>query len=165
MAFDPSHAGVPWAAIRYILDAGVDEIEKFSSIFEGIEIVSQFIARYEEVEKKQLSGTSVFKSQLTDNLVKLYVAILEFLADAKAFYSMSTKKRITKSFIPSTIPAPDERLAYVENIEASLRSIVDRVEAENHEHLLSAATKQVNDLHLRLDKAETKEYASASGHG
>lgn len=72
----------------------------------------------------------MFKSQLTDNLVELYVAILEFLADAKTFHSMSTKKRIVNSFIPSTTLATDERLASVEKIEASLRSVIDRVEAE-----------------------------------
>lgn len=73
---------------------------------------------------------SVFKSQPSDKLIKLCIAILEFLADEKSFYSTSTKKKFVKSFVPSKTLAPDERLASVEKIEASLRSIVDRVEAE-----------------------------------
>ncbi|CAI7614662.1 unnamed protein product [Penicillium pancosmium] len=158
VAFDPSHAGVPWAVIRFLLSAGVDEIQNYSSIFEGVEIVSEFIARYGEVEKKQLMGKgSVFKSQLSDKLIKLYVAILEFLADAKNFYSTSTKKRFVKSFVPSTTPAPDERLSSVEKIEAGLRPIVDRVEAENLRNILSSNTKQLNSLHQRLERCDIRE--------
>lgn len=157
VTFDPSHAGVPWAVIRFLLSAGVDEIQKYSSIFEGVEIISELIARYGEVEKKQLMGkASIFKSQLSDRLTKLYVAILEFLADAKSFYSRSTKKRFVRSLVPSTTPAPDERLASVEKIEAGLRSIVDRVEAESHVNLLVSNTKQLNSLHHRLDKDDIR---------
>ncbi|KAJ5155849.1 hypothetical protein N7492_008652 [Penicillium capsulatum] len=152
VAFDPTHAGVPWAAIRFLLDAGIDEVEKYSSIFEGVGIVSEFITRYGEVERKQLRGTSTFKTQLAEKLVKLYVAALEFLADAKHFYSMSTKKRVAKSFIPSTKPAPDQRLASVEKIEAEVRSILDRVETENQEISLSTMGKQMNNVGRQIDK-------------
>lgn len=57
VAFDPARAGVPWAAIRFLVNTEVDEIEKYSSIYEGVEIVSELITRYQKFEKRELQGT------------------------------------------------------------------------------------------------------------
>ena len=58
-------------------------------MLEGVEIVAKIIARYAEVEKLTLHGTSVLKTQLAGAIVKLYQDVLRYLMKAKRYYSRS----------------------------------------------------------------------------
>ena len=57
---------------------------------EGIELVSGMITRYAVVESLYLLEDSLLRVQLTDGIVKVYVAILKYLGIANTYYNKST---------------------------------------------------------------------------
>ena len=65
---------------------------------ESVEEVSSLVARYTELEARILLRTSVMTKQLSAALVKLYIAILDFLVQARLYYRQRT---ISQSFICS----------------------------------------------------------------
>jgi hypothetical protein len=63
---------------------------------EGMELVSNFITRYTIFEKLYLRTVrrwetdAVLKDQLTQAIVKLYIAILKYLSNARRYYDRRT---------------------------------------------------------------------------
>jgi hypothetical protein len=43
--YDPGHAALPWAAIRFILKASLNEVEVFGAILQVVEFVSRTLTR------------------------------------------------------------------------------------------------------------------------
>lgn len=80
--YDPGHAALPWAAIRFVLQASVSSVETFGHMLEGVELVARITAIYAEVEIACLKGVSRLKTQLANTLVKMYTGVLEFLSRA-----------------------------------------------------------------------------------
>lgn len=88
--YDPGHAALPWAAVRFILQAAVSEQQIYDGMLEGLEHVADVIARYAWVETLYLHASSKMRLQLQGSIVKLYVAVLKFLAKARRYYSKHT---------------------------------------------------------------------------
>ena len=93
--YDPGHAALPWAVIRFMLQATVSSVETFGRMLEGIELSSRITATYAEVERACLKGVSRLKTQLADALVKMYAGVLSFLS--KAMHYLRTKFHQTRS--------------------------------------------------------------------
>lgn len=106
--YDPGHAALPWAGVRLLLNVSVsvhrahiladekcqkiavNDSSSFQDMAEGIELVSAMITRYAVVESLYLLEDSSLRTQLTDGITKLYVAILKYLGIAKTYYNKST---------------------------------------------------------------------------
>lgn len=88
--YDPMHAALPWAAVRLVLVAVVNEYETNEALLEGLEYVSSLIARYAMVEALYLNQTSIANDQLSEAIVRLYSAVLIYLSKAGKFYSRNT---------------------------------------------------------------------------
>ena len=85
--YDPVHAALPWAAVRLVLEAVVNEYDTNEALLEGLEYVSSLIARYAMVEALYINHTSVANNQLSEAIVRLYSAVLIYLTKANKFYS------------------------------------------------------------------------------
>ncbi|KAF7889956.1 uncharacterized protein EAF02_002371 [Botrytis sinoallii] len=96
--YDPIHASLPWAAVRFLLQAAISDINSNGAILEGMEIVVNLLARYEIVEYLHLQKASRAKSLLADAIVKLYTAILDYLFQAHAYFEPHILKKIAHSF-------------------------------------------------------------------
>jgi hypothetical protein len=66
---------------------------------EGLEVISAILMRYDLVEQIYLSKASKAKDFLISAILKLYVAILEYLAKAIKYYSQGVAKRLVKSIM------------------------------------------------------------------
>ncbi|TVY26062.1 Vegetative incompatibility protein HET-E-1 [Lachnellula hyalina] len=66
--YDPGHAALPWALVRFLLQATVNDIEK-----------------YEILEQLYVDGTAAAVEQLESALVRLYSAILLCLSKLKSY--------------------------------------------------------------------------------
>lgn len=84
--YDPQHAAIPWAAVRFVLQVMVNENQTYEAMASGLEYVSSLIARYSAVEGAYLES-SILKEQLAEALLKLYTAVLVFLAGARRYYT------------------------------------------------------------------------------
>lgn len=82
--YDPVHAALPWAAVRLVLVAVVNEYETNEALLEGLEYVSSLIARYAMVEALYLNQASVANDQLSEAIIRLYSAVLLYLAKANS---------------------------------------------------------------------------------
>ena len=95
--YDPAHATLPWAGVRFILQIAVGDIVKFDFVVKGVESIARMIGRYaifEDVYRRRASKAS---SELEDALIRLYSTILLYQAKAKSFFDQSSFKRILSS--------------------------------------------------------------------
>jgi hypothetical protein len=53
--YDPGHAALPWAAIRFILKASVNEVEIFGAVLQSVESISRTLTRCTVMENLYLS--------------------------------------------------------------------------------------------------------------
>lgn len=78
--FDPTHASLPWAAVRFLLQTTVNDIEQYGAMLVDIEVIARLITRYKEFELLYCSGNSPVSSSLDDTLTGLYAEVLTYLA-------------------------------------------------------------------------------------
>ena len=88
--YDPGHAALPWASIRFLLKASVNNVEKAKLVVEGVERVSNLIFWCDIQKKLHLYRSSSTATRLQLALTKLCSAMLRFLAKAIRFYKKST---------------------------------------------------------------------------
>ncbi|KAF5876990.1 putative ankyrin repeat protein [Botrytis fragariae] len=96
--YDPIHASLPWAVVRFLLQAAVSDIQSNGAILEGMEIVVNLLARCEIVEYLHLQKVSRATALLADAIVKLYTDILDYLFQAHAYFEPHILKKIANSF-------------------------------------------------------------------
>lgn len=95
--YDPGHAALPWAGIRFILQVAVGDIVKFDFVVEGAESIARMIGRYAIFEDIYLRQTSKASMELESALIRLYSTILSYQSKAKSFFDQSSPKRILRS--------------------------------------------------------------------
>ena len=148
--YDPGHAALPWAGVRFILQIAVGDIVKFGFVVEGAESIARMIGRYAVFEQIYLRRTSKASTELENALVQLYSTILMYQSKAKHFFDENMAKRI----IRSAFVTEDEmgRLAKRMDVE---ESIVDRCAATlNTENQAS-----INDSLEALSIDQDENYA------
>lgn len=72
--FDPVHAALPWAGVRFLLQLTFNGFETFPAIVEGLEKVTQLIARCGILEAlifRQGKATTDARMNLEEEMVKL----------------------------------------------------------------------------------------------
>jgi hypothetical protein len=45
MQYDPGHASIPWAVIRFFLQVTVTDVEVFGIVLESVELTSKLLSR------------------------------------------------------------------------------------------------------------------------
>ncbi|KAI9733106.1 MAG: hypothetical protein M1834_003653 [Cirrosporium novae-zelandiae] len=128
--YDPGHAALPWAVVRFLLQIAVNDCETFGSMLESIESISSIVARYTELETRVLIRTSVLTKQLSTALVKLYVTILQFLVQARRYYGKRTIEKVLKSPFQSAKSVVHEPILRIEKYEDGVYRLVLLVQNE-----------------------------------
>ena len=108
--YDPAHAALPWAGVRFFLQVGcllfklveliliskvtVNDIQTFGAMVGGIELVSNLITRYAILEKLYLRSSigtrSVAQNQFEKAILELYTAVLKYLSKSRHYYDLKT---------------------------------------------------------------------------
>ena len=95
--YDPGHAALPWAGVRFILQIAVSDIVKFGFVVEGAESIARMMGRYAVFEQIYLRSISKASIELENALIALYSTILMYQSKAKHFFDQSSLKRIIRS--------------------------------------------------------------------
>ncbi|KAI4270179.1 MAG: hypothetical protein LQ337_006838 [Flavoplaca oasis] len=97
--YDPSHASLPWAAVRFFLQLSVNDVQTFGAMAEGLETVASHITRCKTYEDHYLSpsSSSSIQADLKSHLLCHYAVILTYLATARRYYTKSTVCRLAAS--------------------------------------------------------------------
>ncbi|KAI1799968.1 hypothetical protein F4811DRAFT_541451 [Daldinia bambusicola] len=102
--YDPVSASLPWAAVRLIMKATVNDVETFGYVLQSIETVANIIASCSIVERHFLqpehSTMEVFE-QLSKSVVSLYVSILKYLSSILHYYGKNWAVRVMNSVVVS----------------------------------------------------------------
>ncbi|KAL9581026.1 MAG: hypothetical protein Q9212_004143 [Teloschistes hypoglaucus] len=97
--YDPAHAALPWAAVRFFLQLSVNEVQIFGAMTEGLEKISGYITRCHLYEQLFLAKPSAAQTELESALLRLYTSILLYLARARQYYAQSTLRRLGASVV------------------------------------------------------------------
>lgn len=97
--YDPGHAALPWAALRFVLEAVVNKQTIKAAVLESLEHISETIARFAWIETLYLHAATALRTQLQAAIVKLYVRVLEFLAYVKHRSSRHNYQKFLKSIV------------------------------------------------------------------
>ncbi|KAK2667987.1 NWD NACHT-NTPase, N-terminal [Fusarium oxysporum f. sp. vasinfectum] len=104
--YDPGHAALPWAGVRFLLQIMIGDFQAYKFMLESIESLSELLCYYACVEdillqfsKAPKNGPSASDAtqKLRDALVQLYVNVLTYLARARKYFQTYTAKRVLKS--------------------------------------------------------------------
>ena len=154
--YDTSHAALPWAAVRFLLQIMLNDAQTFGAIAEGVETVSRLISHYAifEVTHLRPSGHTLSSAQkkLSEALIVLYSTILTYLAKAGRYYEESRTKRLAKSIVKPA-DAVQNHLELIAREEMVVDKLADIVHAEmtsalmaNITSLNDKNTKKIDDL-------------------
>ncbi|KAH6983300.1 hypothetical protein BKA56DRAFT_671994 [Ilyonectria sp. MPI-CAGE-AT-0026] len=94
--YDPVHAALPWAGVRFLLNIAIGDLKTYNTLLESTADIAEYICRNVLVESLLKDYSSPAADELSRALVKLYAAILVYLARAKSYYNQNTLKRVLK---------------------------------------------------------------------
>ena len=149
--YDPGHAALPWAGLRFILQVAIGDIVKFDFVVKGVESIARMIGRYAIFEDVYLRRISKATTELENALIQLYSTILLYQSKAKSFFDQSSSKRILGSVFVTEDEL--EKLARMMDLE---KSNVDRCAA-----ILDAENQ--NDIRDSLEALSISQYEKHTG--
>ncbi|KAJ9255993.1 hypothetical protein DTO195F2_6041 [Paecilomyces variotii] len=151
--YDPVHAALPWAGVRFLLQLSFSAFEAFGAIVEGLEKATELIARCSIIEALVLrhGGATDARMVLEKEMVKLYSIILGFLCKAKKHHDGSRMSRLTQKTDEFTGGVNDVLLERVLNListqslQESVREMqVAEQKVFNLKGLVDSESKNIN---------------------
>ncbi|KAL8835809.1 MAG: hypothetical protein Q9176_006690 [Flavoplaca citrina] len=156
--YDPSHAALPWAAVRFFLQLSVNDVQTFGAMAEGLETVASHITRCKKYEDLYLSpsSSSSIQADLNYLLLRHYAVILTYLATARRYYTKSTVRRLSGSVFDTS----DSVDACLSNIAAG-RDEVERcarlIDSELQRGINSTVTQALGAISTDLISVSTSQ--------
>ncbi|KAK4178043.1 hypothetical protein QBC36DRAFT_112384 [Triangularia setosa] len=97
--YDPGHAALPWAGVRFLLEIITKDVKTFASVVENIPSIAELICRSALIEELLLQSPSPTANELRQAVVFLYVTVMEYLACARKYFLQRTSKRVWKNLL------------------------------------------------------------------
>ncbi|GLB14149.1 hypothetical protein AtubIFM61612_001569 [Aspergillus tubingensis] len=148
VSYDPVHAALPWAGVRFVLQLFLNGIETFGAIVEGLETSVRVIARGGILEGsyyQKNSALSEARQALQDEIVKCYTAVLKFLSLARKYHQCSRTKRAV------TFMSKDDFRHCTKDIKSAEQQFLIQEGLADSE--ATSTADQVNDMKAKLEKA------------
>ena len=112
--YDPAHAALPWAGIRFLLQVrqvalfwrstllrhpqvAASDSHRLALVIEGLARIAELICRYAVTEALYIQGASKADEGLKRAVVKLYADILGYLSKAKQYFEQGTASQCSLS--------------------------------------------------------------------
>ncbi|ETS84809.1 hypothetical protein PFICI_02834 [Pestalotiopsis fici W106-1] len=152
--YDPATAALPWAAVRFVLQAAISDTKIEGALVADLETISRLITRYGDFEKIHHLRLSLVKSQMDNSLTRLYADVLRFLAMAVRYFDANRFARGVKN----VFRVPDSSL--MDNIirsEAELLKIAGLSDSEKLYYLEASVTRLIDQSSVyqkSLDEAK-----------
>ncbi|OSS52664.1 hypothetical protein B5807_02918 [Epicoccum nigrum] len=138
--YDATHASLPWAGIRLILQIAVNDTQNLNLVVEGLAEIAELICRYAVTETLYNQAASKADEGLKRAMVKLYASILGYLSKANQYLKQGTAKRMIKSVV-LTEKQLDLGLDAIRTAEKEIRpwmNLVDKDDTIRHQNTFSA---------------------------
>ncbi|KAL0631457.1 hypothetical protein Q9L58_009678 [Maublancomyces gigas] len=102
-SFNPTHAALPWAGVRFLLQIAVDDSQKMAELLEALEDIANLIGRCAIYETLYLGNQNTSAVRCEEVIIELYACILQYLFQAKKYYSKNTAARVVTSAFDTTL--------------------------------------------------------------
>ncbi|KAK4237901.1 hypothetical protein C8A03DRAFT_34145, partial [Achaetomium macrosporum] len=135
--YDPGHAALPWAGVRFLLEIATKDVKTFASVVENIPLIAELICRSALIEELLLRSLSPTADELRQALVLLYVRVMDYLARARAYV---LQQRVLKSLSLATSDLDESFHAIAgaqENVDRCFNLASVQANLERHEELKS----------------------------
>ncbi|KAH7311602.1 ankyrin repeat-containing domain protein [Stachybotrys elegans] len=152
--YNPSAAAIPWAAVRFILQAAINDIHIEGTMVADLEIVSRLIARYSEFERIHLAHKSSVKQQLEAALTRMYASILVFLAEAIKYFDTSSFVRVVKNTFKTLDNRPAQDIIQQESELLKIAGLSDMERLHYLEDHTSRIIEQTSRILKEVDDAK-----------
>ncbi|KAI5799542.1 hypothetical protein FPQ18DRAFT_253782, partial [Pyronema domesticum] len=152
--FDPVHAALPWAGFRFLLKVCMDNQKTMDAILVGLENIAGLIHRCTLYELLYLSEDSCSSKNLEKSMLRLYIAILKFLAKA---INKLKQNRLNAVFTTEDI---SNYLGNVENLEKTVGYDADVAKAQFAAHCNRPLTSVDSQRSSILEWISTIPYRS-----
>ncbi|KAH7086732.1 hypothetical protein FB567DRAFT_592603 [Paraphoma chrysanthemicola] len=149
--YDPGHASLPWAAVRFVLQLAVNDVHKYGSLIEGLAEVAELICRYRATESLYLRSSSPHTKELEKHIVKLYAKILLYLSNAKTYFEQAKIKRVMKSIDLGEANSLLEAVLTAESDIKSWMTLVDCSESNREAAELRSLLRAMDAPMYRMD--------------
>ena len=152
--YDPTHATLPWAGIRLILQIALNDTNKMSLVMEDLTWISELICRYTILEALYIYDSSAAHEALQRALVKLYSKILLHLSNITAYFGQGTAKRLIKSTVLSE-NSFESTLDEIHRAEEQVKnwiSLAERNDSIEKNDKLAALLNSMNGPLKRIDR-------------
>ncbi|KAI0200247.1 ankyrin repeat and SOCS box protein 7 [Astrocystis sublimbata] len=150
--YDTAHAALPWAVIRFFLQMAVNDCETYGNMLQAVEKVTSLVTTYTELETRILLRRSVLTRQLSVALMKLYKAVLHFLAKAHKYYKQHTIKRRLKAALQGPKSIVDAPILSIEQHESAVFRLCSLVQNECMDSSLADITALLRNSELRSER-------------
>ncbi|KAF5008325.1 hypothetical protein FDECE_5368 [Fusarium decemcellulare] len=151
-SFDPQHAALPWAGVRFLLHVATSDLNTYSQLLEATATIAESICRNALVEVLLKDPGSQNEKELRNALVKLYASILSYLTKAGAYYSESTfiqlKTRDDLRVMLETLDTPVRRW------NESYEHIANHIDATRRREILESISSQPYKQHHSRETSE-----------
>ncbi|RFU24961.1 hypothetical protein B7463_g11382, partial [Scytalidium lignicola] len=139
--FDATSASLPWAVVRFLLQANINDVQLFGAMVNDLEVIARLITRYHEFEIQHLQRSSALKSTLEEALTCLYAEVLIYLGQTVAFFKESTLVRVAKSPFRLADNSQMQKILTRENEVVKLAKLADTETL----HFIQAMVIRVSD--------------------
>ena len=149
--YDPTHAALPWAGVRFLLQIAITDFVRYDFVVNGAETIAHLIGRYAILEGLYLHRISDSTTKLKEALIEVYALILQYLSKVKDYFDQNTVKRMIKSMGPSG--KFEELLDKIRSGQNNVNQVTDLVDAEDRNKLresLSAMSLNQNEYYTDL---------------
>lgn len=138
--FDSHHAALPWAAIRMILQATIEDTRTFGNVLQCIEKMANSITQSKVIERLYINSNYNISNELRNAIVKHHASILQYLAEALHYFSTKTAVRFVKCSLFVSRKLDDLAVAVDHNSE-DVRRLSEIAESERSEKTATALDK------------------------
>jgi hypothetical protein len=136
----------------------INESQIFAAMIEGMEVITNLIARYAIFEDLYLRQEMRATNRLKASLVSLYAAILIFLAKGHHYYTRSIATRIAKSVVKFTDNTIDELMHDIKSRQADVEKEAQLVAVE----ILQDTSQNISHLDQKVDTISSQVSALSS---
>jgi hypothetical protein len=88
--YDPTHAALPWAAFRFLLNVAVGDVQVWGGMLINLETISRILFRCRVIEDIYLTRSQNALKRLEDALFQLYSEILIVLGKLVKYFKGNT---------------------------------------------------------------------------
>ncbi|KAI9669918.1 MAG: hypothetical protein M1831_006954 [Alyxoria varia] len=143
--FDPGHAALPWAGIRFLL-------KQYAAVAEGVERMMNLIVRFCIVERLSRKASHEASKRLEMSLVELYTSIWRYLLKAFRYFGRSTAIRALRSVTTlfDKFREVDKAIKLNETTANEWFEIITAERSDNLEGSVAALTLEERESHRQL---------------